>query len=43
MTIAKESNDQIGQRRAYSNLGNVYLYLGDSNKALLHYKYSVSF
>jgi tetratricopeptide (TPR) repeat protein len=39
LTIAKECNDQIGQRRAHINLGNAYLYLEDFDKALDHYRY----
>ncbi|CAF1490985.1 unnamed protein product [Rotaria sordida] len=38
LTIAKECNDQIGQRRAHGNLGNAYLYLEDFDKALYHYR-----
>jgi hypothetical protein len=43
LTIAKESNDQAGQRRAHGNLGNAYLYLEDFDKALHHYRYFESF
>jgi hypothetical protein len=39
LTIAKECNDQIGQRRAHTNLGNAYLYLEDFDKSLYHYRY----
>jgi hypothetical protein len=39
LTLAKESNDQAGQRRAHGNLGNAYLYLEDFDKALHHYRY----
>jgi Tetratricopeptide repeat len=39
LTIAKECNDQPGQRRAHGNLGNAYLYLEDFDKALHHYRY----
>jgi len=38
LTIAKECNDQAGQRRAHGNLGNAYLYLEDFDKSLHHYR-----
>ncbi|CAF3349815.1 unnamed protein product [Rotaria socialis] len=38
LTIATESNDQEGQRHAHTNLANAYLYLGDFDKALHHYR-----
>jgi len=41
LSVAKECNDQIGQRRAHTNLGNAYLYLEDFDKALYHYRYSI--
>jgi hypothetical protein len=37
--IAKECNDQTGQRRAHTDLGNSYLYLEDFDKSLYHYRY----
>lgn len=42
LNIAKESNDKIGQRRAYVNLGNAYLYLEDFDKALSHYRNAIT-
>ncbi|CAF1049449.1 unnamed protein product [Rotaria sp. Silwood1] len=38
LTIAKECNDQLGQRRAHTNLGNAYLYIEEFDKALYHYR-----
>ncbi|CAF0902582.1 unnamed protein product [Adineta steineri] len=38
LTIAKECQDQIGQRRAHASLGDIYLHLEDFDKALDHYR-----
>jgi hypothetical protein len=37
--LAKEFGDKAAIRRAYSNLGNAHVFLGDLEKALDYYRY----
>lgn len=38
MKIAKEFGDKSAERRANSNLGNSYIFLGQFEDAVIHYK-----
>lgn len=38
LLIAKEFGDRAAERRAYCNLGNAYVFLGEFDKAAEHYK-----
>lgn len=38
LLIAKEFGDRSAERRAYCNLGNAYIFLGDFEVAAEHYK-----
>lgn len=38
LLIAKEFGDHSAERRAYCNLGNAYIFLGEFEVAAEHYK-----
>lgn len=38
LLIAKEFGDRSAERRAYCNLGNAYIFLGEFEVAAEHYK-----
>jgi len=38
LSVAKEFGDKSAERRAYSNLGNAYIFLGDYEHAVDQYK-----
>lgn len=38
LLIAKEFGDRAAERRAYCNLGNAYIFLGEFEVAAEHYK-----
>jgi G-protein signaling modulator 2 len=38
LLIAKEFGDKAAERRAYSNLGNAYVFLGEFETASEYYK-----
>lgn len=38
LLIAKEFGDKAAERRAYSNLGNAYIFLGEFETASEYYK-----
>lgn len=38
LKIAREFGDKAAERRAYSNLGNSHIFLGEFEKAAEHYK-----
>lgn len=38
LLIAKEFGDKAAERRAYSNLGNAYIFLGEFEMASDYYK-----
>lgn len=40
LLIAKEFGDRAAERRAYCNLGNAYIFLGEFEVAAEHYKYA---
>ena len=39
LSIAKEFGDKAAERRAYSNLGNALIFLGQFNTATDHYRW----
>ena len=39
LAIAKEFGDKAAERRAYSNLGNALIFLGQFNTATEYYRY----
>ena len=40
LLIAKEFGDRAAQRRAYCNLGNAFIFLGEFEVAAEHYKWA---
>ena len=42
LKIAREFGDKAAERRAYSNLGNSHIFLGEFETAAEHYKYAMS-
>lgn len=38
LSIAKEFGDKAAERRAYTNLGNAHIFLGEFEIAAEHYK-----
>lgn len=39
LAIGKEFGDKAAERRAYSNLGNAHIFLGEFEIAIEYYKY----
>ena len=39
LAIAREFGDKAAERRAYSNLGNAHVFLGEFEVAAEHYRY----